>query len=81
MNDKTGIEFARKCDICGSGMNDGYYLENREKEYFCSDKCLHTLYAPKQWKMMYEENEGFWTAWENDDFQFIINKQGHLVEL
>ena len=35
------LKFARKCDECSKGMNEGYIIENGMQHY-CSDKCLNT---------------------------------------
>jgi len=76
-----GEKYARKCDKCGGGMNEGYHADG---EYFCSDKCLHTQYTPAEWEEladMYEDTDFYWTDWEDtEDYQYqIIN--GVLKEI
>jgi hypothetical protein len=81
-----GDKYARKCDKCGDGMNDGYLVYGGD-EYYCSAECLHQVYTPKEWKEMYEEseenggNDNYWTQWEDEsDFVYqIIN--GELQEI
>jgi hypothetical protein len=89
-----GDKYARKCDKCGQGMNEGYFADY---EYFCSDSCLHTEYSAKEWEELTsngvedeEENlyrvpiindSYYWTEWEDiEDYQYqIIN--GILEEM
>ena len=83
---KEGEKYARKCDKCGKGMNEGYFANYK---YFCSDKCLHTEYTKKEWEELasdgVEEDEGndsyYWTEWEDtEEYQYqIIN--GELQEI
>ena len=65
---KRPIEkFPRKCDHCGKGMWEGYCID-QGTEYYCSDKCLHKHYTPKQWEDMYEDaGDSYWTQWELED--------------
>ena len=81
-----GNKYARSCNCCGKGMNEGYFANG---EYFCSDDCLHTEYSPVEWQNLssdgVEEEEGndeyYWTEWEDEtDYQYqIIN--GILEEI
>jgi hypothetical protein len=81
-----GDKYARSCNCCGKGMNEGYFAND---EYFCSDICLHTEYTPAQWEKLssdgVEAEEGndeyYWTEWEDEtDYQYqIIN--GTLEEI
>ena len=67
------IKFARKCDICGCGMNEGYVI-NGGDEYYCSDDHLHKKYTLEEWKEMYSNNEdSYWTEWKDEsDYQYIL---------
>lgn len=79
---KTTVElFARKCDCCGAGMNEGYLIDNGS-EYYCSDECLYANYSKEEWEEMYDDGEGnsYYTEWESDDMQFALIK-GTLIEL
>jgi len=64
---KLELLFPRKCDVCGDGMNEGFCVGGGEK-YFCSNKCLHTVYSKKEWKKMYsDEGDNYYTEWEQED--------------
>ena len=81
-----GDKYARCCNRCDKGMNEGYFANY---EYFCSDECLHTQYTAKEWEELasdgVEDEEGndcyYWTEWEDEeDYQYqIIN--GMLEEI
>jgi late competence protein required for DNA uptake (superfamily II DNA/RNA helicase) len=81
-----GDKYARKCDKCGNGMNEGYCIYEGE-EYYCSNECLHLVYSEQEWSEMYnaEDNGGsssYWTQWEEleEDYQYqVIN--GLLKEI
>jgi late competence protein required for DNA uptake (superfamily II DNA/RNA helicase) len=81
-----GDKYARKCDKCGNGMNEGYCIYEGE-EYYCSNECLHLVYSEQEWSEMYnaEDNGGsssYWTQWEEleEDYQYqVIN--GILEEM
>ena len=77
-----GATYARLCDICKGGFNEGFVTGNGE-EYFCSDKCLHKKYSKKVWAKMHEEDNenNYWSTWEEEtDHQYIV-KGGELVEI
>jgi hypothetical protein len=73
---ENGIKYARKCDKCNSGMNEGYIIGNGE--YYCTDECLHKVYTIKEWEEMSggEDNlseESYWTEWETEeDFDYVL---------
>jgi hypothetical protein len=80
-----GDKYARKCDKCGQGMNEGYCIYEGE-EYYCSDECLHSVYSKSVWEGMFDAEDignspSYWTQWEDiEDYQYqIIN--GILEEL
>ena len=67
-----GDKYARSCNCCGKGMNEGYFADY---EYFCSDECLYTEFPPTIWAKVTEENEDsyYWTQWEDEsDYQYQI---------
>ena len=73
-----GDKYARKCDKCGQGMNEGFCIYEGQ-EYYCSDECLHSVYSQQEWLEMYnaEDNGGsssYWTQWEEleEDYQYQI---------
>lgn len=76
-----GTKFARKCDACGCGMNDGYIVMD---EYFCGDICLHTKHTQEEFDDLYSDDDdaAYYTDW-NDcqlDWQYVI-KDGKLVDI
>jgi hypothetical protein len=77
-------KFARVCDKCGNGMNDGYVVYGGD-EYYCSPKCLHEVYSPKEWQEMYDDseenggNDNYWTQWEDEDVYYLFDNQ--LIEI
>jgi hypothetical protein len=60
--------YARKCSICGCGMNDGYVLD-AGVFYYCSDECLRRHYTEKEWDLMVDLGESYYTEWE-DEFEY-----------
>jgi late competence protein required for DNA uptake (superfamily II DNA/RNA helicase) len=80
-----GDKYARKCDKCGQGMNEGFCIYEGQ-EYYCSDECLHSVYSEQEWSEMYNAEDigsssSYWTEWEDiEDYQYqIIN--GILEEM
>ena len=74
----NGIKYARKCDKCNNGMNDGYIVGGGD-EYYCSPECLHKVYSAKKWQKMYQDseenggNDNYWTEWESEiDFNYVL---------
>jgi len=74
---ENGINYARICDKCGNGMNEGYIVGGGD-EYYCSAECLHQVYTPKQWQEMYDEseeyggNDNYWTEWDELDCNYVL---------
>lgn len=67
----------RICSACNKKMTKGYCIHEGD-EYYCSKRCLHTKYTPKQYNKMYFENrdvdgyedcslddinDAYWTEW------------------
>lgn len=74
--------YARKCDVCSRGMNEGYVVNNGD-EYYCSDTCLHKKYDKKEWSQMYNSEEGssYWTQWdETHDMEYKGDRDGNIAE-
>ena len=68
----NGINYARKCDKCGNGMNEGYIVGG-------GDEYLHQVYSPKEWQEMYDNseeyggNDNYWTQWEDElDCNYVL---------
>ena len=74
------ITFARQCDCCKEGMNTGYVVGDG-CAYYCSDDCLQWEYAQEQLEKAYENNEYYYTEWEEDDHQYVVNDDGELEEI
>jgi hypothetical protein len=67
-------KFARTCDKCGAGMNEGYYIECGE--YYCSDVCLYKEITPKEWDELYNDGDGdsCWTTWDEDPDEYMVDE-------
>ena len=75
----NGVNYARICDKCGCGMNEGYVIEGGV-EYYCTPKCLHEVYTPKEWQDMYEaedngNSDNYWTEWEGESCYILFDNQ------
>jgi hypothetical protein len=60
-------QFARKCDKCNKGMNEGYVLVGCE--YYCSDECLHKEVTEQEYKELYENDNAYYTEWSEEDIE------------
>jgi hypothetical protein len=67
-------KYARNCDKCGAGMNEGYYIECGE--YYCSDVCLYKEITPKEWDELYNDGDGdsCWTTWDEDPDEYMVDE-------
>ena len=84
----NGVKYARICDKCGNGMNEGYVIGGGE-EYYCTPKCLHEVYTPKEWQEMSNDDNitnygnssdyNYWTEWEDENTYVLFNNQ--LIQL
>jgi hypothetical protein len=76
------IKFARCCDECGAGMNEGFCIESGES-YYCSEECLHKNYSEEEWQDMYADGEGnsYYTEWECDDDMWYEMTDGKLTAI
>ena len=68
-------KFARKCNACDAGMNEGYCIEGGI-EYYCSDACLYTEMTPAEWLELYNDGEGdsYWTDWSEDPDEYMVDE-------
>jgi hypothetical protein len=74
---ENSIRYARICDKCGNGMNEGYVVEGGQ-EYYCTPKCLHEVYTPMEWQNRFSDEctENYWTEWDNIGSEyFLFNNQ------
>ena len=67
-------KYARTCDECGKGMNEGYYIECGE--YYCSDVCLHKNMTPEEWDELYNDGDGdsCWTTWDEAPDEYMVDE-------
>ncbi len=67
-------KYARKCDECGKGMNEGYCIDS--VIYYCSDACLHKHFTPEEWEEAYADGEGdsYWTTWAEDPDSYMVDE-------
>jgi hypothetical protein len=60
----------RKCDICKSGMSEGFYQDGLldKPNYYCSSECLHTEFKEGEWCNLHNESPEYfyWTQFETD---------------
>lgn len=68
----------RKCTSCHDIMGEGYVVFGGEA-YYCTDKCLHTVYTPDEWADIYENgyDDSYYTLWydcnaEQDDIELLF---------
>jgi hypothetical protein len=68
-------KYARECDECGAGMNEGYLIDNGYK-YYCSDVCLHKNMTPEEWDELYADGDGdsCWTTWDEDLDEYMVDE-------
>lgn len=77
-------KFARKCDGTGEGMNDGYVLFDGELHFKYEENVKRFLEMQGYGTIdeAYEEDILYWTEWEDeDDFEWIEDENGNLIEL
>ena len=62
------LKFARRCNDCKKGMNQGYVIEQGEQHY-CSDECLNKHISHTEYLELYDNGNGdtYWTDWEEID--------------
>lgn len=56
----------RICDVCGAKMEFGYVIDDG-LEYYCSDDCLHGVYSEEEYDELCQEDQAYWTVWEEGD--------------
>ena len=73
-------KYARKCDNCGKGMNQGFVWGDGEG-YACSDECLFVDgYTKEQMDEDYENDAIYWTEWDELDEDGYYTEDGTFVE-
>ena len=84
-------KFARKCDCCGKGMNEGYHDSDNS---YCSDRCLiwgnsddgigsnpdNLQYDMDCWELDCEKypDSCYYTEWEEVDKDEYFTAEGDL---
>jgi hypothetical protein len=68
-------KYARECDECGAGMNEGYLIDNGYK-YYCSDECLYKNMTSEEWLELYNDGDGdsCWTTWDEDLDEYMVDE-------
>lgn len=57
------ISSIKVCDECGAFMTQGFIIE--DLLYFCSEKCLHQNYQPKEYDALNDADLAYWTDWRD----------------
>lgn len=59
--------FARKCSVCGTGMDTGW-CEETTPRYYCSLTCRRTEYTDEDWNDRYDDGDGdcYWSDFTDD---------------
>lgn len=72
--------YARKCDGCGKGMQEGYYADG---SYYDTDECLYKVYTIDQWYDLHVgSDEYYWTEWhEWGDDDVLYTADGKVIGL
>ena len=74
-------KFARECNACGKGMNEGYCIEGGI-EYYCSKECLNTEISDEEFAELYADGEGdsYWTDWSEDPDEYLDDEDEDEVD-
>jgi hypothetical protein len=72
--------FARKCDVTGEGMNEGYVFGDDYFKYE-KDALTHAIsLGYKDLQASYDDDAHYYTEWGNDDHQYV-EVNGTLKEI
>jgi len=73
-------KYARACDHCGKGMNEGYVWDEGGG-YACSDECLFVDgYTKEQFDEDYKEDAIYYTEWDELDEDGFYTEEGKWIE-
>lgn len=76
-------KFARRCDITGRGMNEGYVFG--DGEMYASDKesalVIAKRYGYDSLEEAYEDDAYYYTEWEELDDDFFYDEDGNEFEI
>ncbi|MBQ8993722.1 MAG: hypothetical protein IJ085_06325 [Turicibacter sp.] len=57
----------RICTECQEIMTEGFVINQRE--YYCSDYCLHQQYSDQEFEEMYKDGgDTYWTQWDVSEY-------------
>lgn len=79
--ERKEYHYARVCDECKKGMNEGYMVRNGDA-YYCGDACLYKHYSIAEWSEIYDEGhgDGFYTGWVSpEDMEWVGDIDGNII--
>lgn len=78
-------KFARKCDITGVGMNEGYCFGEGEMYAATEETALKIAkdhYGYDTLEEAYADDAYYWTEWDDEsDYQYMQTESGEVVEI
>ena len=73
------MKYARKCNNCSKGMNEGYIIDLK---YYCNDSCRQTIMTNKQWEKHYsDDGDDYWSTWYDDYDDGYYTRNGEYIEV
>lgn len=72
------ITWARACECCGAGMNEGFLTDDLYSYTFCSESCMNEYLGEDVALVMQEEDTVFWTQWDESEHEFFEDTNGKL---
>jgi hypothetical protein len=79
----NGTLYARLCSVTGRGMWEGFVFGDGEK-YAIDQESAEKIakdYGYRDWAECYEDEAGYWTAWEDEEDAQYIERHGIIYEL
>jgi hypothetical protein len=82
MKSKKVITYARKCDITGEGMDEGWVFGDGEQyaKYETDAIKIANSMGYASIEEAYNDDAGYWTEWDKDDHQYALI-DGKLIEI
>lgn len=76
------MSFIRRCDICGTFMDDGFVFDGGMK-YYCDEPCLYTDFTKEEWIETYDDgnSDSYWTEWYHEDSLTYEELKEYAVQL
>lgn len=82
-NQNQPIRWARKCDVLGHGMNDGWCFGDGE-QYASTIEAAEKIALDRGHDSLdeaYKSDDCYWTEWEDEtDYQYE-ERDGELIEI